>query len=175
MLAALGCQSVPLETAPAPKPQQKLLLEVIQQTHWIDQSKRLVYLRIFSDGTAKCHPEKNVDYINLKFINNSIPPDKLERLEKLLNDAELETLEGQYPDIVSSKDSFRIWTISIPRDEGSQQVEVVNFAPGHAEHLNRPYPKALVRLGCFIEELRPIVSGESTYVDPYCTQDFEAN
>jgi hypothetical protein len=176
LLTALGCQPVSLETPPTPKPQRKVLLEVIQHTSSITKSERLVYLRVFFDGTAECHPERNVDYSNLTLVGKRIAAHELESLEELLNSTEVEQLDSEYRLVAGAKDYFKVWNITIPRKEGSQQIEVVNFVPRLAVRMKKPYPEGLVRLGCFITDLRSTVSGEATlFEDPYCKRSVEGN
>jgi hypothetical protein len=175
VVALLACGTVPHEPTTLPEPERKLLLEVIQDTSSITGSVRLVYLRAFSDGTAECHPSRNVDYSNLALTRQRVPPREFERLEKLLTTTEVRQLDSEYPGIGRAIDYFVVWTITIPRQKETQRIVVVNFQPEYAERMKKPYPRALVKLECLIRGLRPVVSGETPlFEDAYCRRALEA-
>ena len=61
LLSALG---LPRPVDPQ-ESQRTLLLEVILTTYDISRTETLVYLRVFSDGSAEAHPMREVDFRTL--------------------------------------------------------------------------------------------------------------
>jgi hypothetical protein len=66
------------------EPLRTLLLEVILTTYDVSRTETLVYLRVFSDGSAEAHPMREVDFRKLGPKSATIPPNELVTLSEFL-------------------------------------------------------------------------------------------
>jgi hypothetical protein len=72
--------SLSLSMTAVAKPQElsrNVEIEVIRTTYDIRRTETLVYLRVFSDGSAEGHPTANVDFRTLVLKRSQVPPNDL--------------------------------------------------------------------------------------------------
>jgi len=86
---------IPKLTCPQ-ESQKSLLLEVILRTYDVSRTETLVYLRVFSDGSAEAHPMREVDFRTLALKRAQISSSDLATLRALLSSPKAQHLDPQY-------------------------------------------------------------------------------
>ena len=141
----------------------QIILEVINKHFTIGLKIPSVYLRVFSDGIAECHTVRytghEADVVKRKALN----PDELIKLKAVLENQELLHVQKRYELVYPVIDSWMEWNIEVPHNSGTRRIQVLNFSPGSAGEKNKPYPDALVALGCSIWKLRYETYGDEIY------------
>jgi len=140
--------------------QKNVLLEVILTTYDVSRTETLVYLRIFSDGSAEAHPMREVDFRTLVLKKAQISPGDLATLSEFLSSSKVQHLEPEYHRYWGNIDFGQTWQITIAQDDSKKSIILENFQPFLARTKKKPYPAELEKLGCLIWELRTKVTGE---------------
>jgi hypothetical protein len=89
--------SLSLSMTAVAKPQElsrNLEIEVIRTTYDIRRTETLVYLRVFSDGSAEGHPTANVDFRTLVLKPSQVPPNDLAKFRGRPQAVEHESMNG---------------------------------------------------------------------------------
>jgi hypothetical protein len=141
----------------------RTILEVINKHFTIGLEIPSVYLRVFSDGTAECHTVRYTGHEADVVKRKALPSDELSKLRAVLESQELLNVKKRYELVNPVFDSWMEWNIAVPRDSGTERIQVLNFSPDSAGEKNSPYPDALVRLGCSIWKLRYETYGDEIY------------
>ena len=137
-----------------------LLLEVILTTYDVSRTETLVYLRVFSDGSAEAHPTHDVDFRSLNFKKAQISAIELSILNDFLGSSKVQHLDPKYERYWGNKDFGEEWQIKIAGNDQTKSIVLDNFQPFLARARKKPYPVELEKLGCLIWELRTEVTGE---------------
>jgi hypothetical protein len=137
-----------------------LLLEVILTTYDVSRTETLVYLRVFSNGSAEAHPMREVDFRTLALKKASIPPSELATLSQFLGSSNVQHLDAKYERSWGNIDFGQTWQITIAQDGSQKSMVLENFQPFLARTKKKPYPAELERLGCLVWKLRTKVTGE---------------
>src|SRR5689334_13618061 len=61
------------------------ILEVVVTTYDVSRTETLIYLRVFSDGSAEAHPTRKVDFRNLALKQAQIPSSEMAKLREFLS------------------------------------------------------------------------------------------
>src|SRR6267142_2284216 len=130
-----------------------ILLEVINKHFTVGKTVPSVFLRVFSDGTAKGHTEKFWEEADVT-KTKTLDAEELEKLRAAINEPNLSGIKKRYELMRFVIDSWMEWDITIQHPRGTQRIEVVSFSPDAARERNQPYPDALVKLGCSILKTR---------------------
>ncbi len=136
------------------------ILEVILKTYDVSRIETLVYLRVFSDGSAEAHPMREVDFRTLALKHAQISPNDLAKLREILNPSNTRGLEPKYEQYWGNKDSGSEWRVTIGQGESMKIVLLENFQPFWARSKKKPYPAEIEKLGCIVWKLRTEVTGE---------------
>jgi hypothetical protein len=140
--------------------QKNLLLEVILTTYDVSRTETLVYLRIFSDGSAEAHPMRDVDFRTLALKRAQISPSELANLRDFLSSPKVQHLDPEYRRFWGNIDFGRTWQITIAQGDSQKSIVLENFEPFFARTRKKPYPAEVEKLGCLIWESRTKVTGE---------------
>jgi hypothetical protein len=159
LFAVLLLLSLPKLTGPQTLDHNQIL-EVILKTYDVTRIETLVYLRVFSDGSAAAHPMREVDFRTLALKQAQIPPSDLAKLREALNPQNTKRLEPKYAQYWGNKDSGSEWQVTIGEGESKKLIILDNFQPFWARAKKKPYPAEIERLGCTIWKLRTEVTGE---------------
>jgi hypothetical protein len=146
------------------KTSPQIILEVINKHFTMGLQIPSVYLRVFSDGTADCHAlryGRELDVVKRKTLTS----DEFSKLKAVLENQELLNVQKRYELVNLVIDSWMEWNIAVPHDGGTQRIQVLNFSPGSVGEKKKPYPVALVKLGCSIWKLRYETYGDEEYGD----------
>jgi len=138
-----------------------LLLEVILTTYDVTRTETLVYLRVFSNGSAEAHPMREVDFRTLTLKTTSIPPSGVATLSEFLSSSTVQHLGTKYDRSWGNVDFGQTWKITIAQGGSQKSIILENFQPFLARTKKKPYPAELERLGCLVWKLRTKVTGES--------------
>ena len=141
--------------------QRTLLLEVALTTYDVSRTETLVYLRVFSDGSAEAHPMREVDFRKLALKTASIPPNELATLGQFLGSSNVQHLDAKYERYWGNIDFGQTWQITIAQVGSQKSLVLENFQPFLARTKKKPYPAELERLGCLVWKLRTKVTSES--------------
>ena len=141
-----------------PKPTP--LLEVVLSAYDVSRTETLVYLRVFSNGSAEAHSMRDVDFRSLGLKKAQISPSELTTLSEFLGSSKVQNLDPKYERYWGNVDFGREWEISIARNDQTKSIVLENFQPFLARTKKKPYPAELEKLGCLIWELRTEVTGE---------------
>ena len=137
-----------------------LLLEVILESYDVSRTETLVYLRVFSDGSAEAHPMREVDFRRLALKKAQISPSELTTLSEFLSSSKVQQLEPKYERSWGAIDSGEKWDVTIVWGENKKSIALYNFQPFYARTRKKPYPAEIEKLGCLVWELRTKVTGE---------------
>jgi hypothetical protein len=144
----------------SPSSSPKIILQVINKHCTMGRTIPSLYLRVFSNGTVECHKVKyasdDADLVRTKTLTT----EEVGNLVTLLASPELAQGKRRYESMYQIIDSWMEWDIKVPHGSHSQAIQVLNFDPLAAEENNRPYPDALLQLGCSIRKLRTDVYGD---------------
>jgi len=137
-----------------------LLLEVIQTTYDVTRKETLIYLRVYTDGTAEAHPMRDVDFRTLALKKIQIAPSEFANLRDFLRSPKVQNLDPEYRRFWGNKDFGQTWQVTIAQGDGEKSILLVNFQPFLARTRKKPYPVEVEKLGCIVWELRAKVIGE---------------
>jgi hypothetical protein len=140
--------------------QRTLLLEVILTTYDVSRTETLVYLRVFSNGSAEAHSMREVDFRTLALKTASISPSELATLSEFLSSSKVQHLDAKYKRYWGNIDFGQTWQITILQAGSQKSIVLDNFQPFLARTKEKPYPAELERLGCLVWKLRTKVTGE---------------
>jgi hypothetical protein len=140
--------------------QRTPLLEVILTTYDVSRTETLVYLRVFSNGSAEAHPMREVDFRALALKTASISPSELAILSEFLSSSKVQHLDAKYGRYWGNIDFGETWQITIAQGGNRKSIVLENFQPFLARTKKKPYPAELERLGCVVWNLRTKVTGE---------------
>jgi hypothetical protein len=140
--------------------QKNLLLEVILTTYNVSRTETLVYLRVFSDGSAEAHPMREVDFRTLALKKAQISPSDLATLREFLSSPKVQHLDPEYHRYWGNIDFGQTWQITIAQGDSKKSIVLENFEPFFARTKKKPYPVEVEKLGCLIWELRTKATGE---------------
>ena len=151
-------------TAPNPVGSQDFtktqVLEVVVTTHDVSRTETLIYLRVFSDGSAEAHPTRKVDFRDLVPKHTQIPSPEMVELREFLSPLRMQNWATTYERFWGNKDFGDEWKITVGQGTEKKKVTLVNFRPFLAREKKKPYPTDIEKLGCTIWELRAEVLGE---------------
>jgi hypothetical protein len=136
------------------------LLEVVVTTHDVSRTETLIYLRVFSDGSAEGHPTRRVDFRNLVLKQAQILSLEMAKLREFLSPLRTQTWGRKYERFWGNKDFGDEWAITVGQGTEKKEIILVNFRPFLARAKKKPYPRDIEKLGCTIWELRAEVIGE---------------
>jgi hypothetical protein len=159
LLLLLLWLAIPMLAEPQ-EARRSVILEVIRTTYDISRTETLVYLRVFSDGSAEAHPTYKVDFRTLALKQAQISPSELARLKEVLNASETQSLDPKYERYWGNVDFGNQWEITIGQGAARKAITLVNFQPFLARSKKKPYPAEIEKLGCIIWELRRSVFSE---------------
>ena len=152
-----------------------VILEVAAEDFDIAWRQEYVYLKVLSDGTSECQIVKRksgdmrFEKADIRPVKRSLTEAELEQLQALLAKNDISRLDNTYKQrIAMMLDAGTAWHIRIPRINQTQEIYVVAFAPDAAKAQKRPYPTALLALGCTIEKIRGEAIGETIDIDDEC-------
>jgi len=151
--------AIPKPTDPQ-EAQKGLSLEVILTTYDVSRTETLVYLRVFTDGSAEAHPMREVDFRTLTLKKAQVSSSDLAALRELLSSPKVQQLDAEYIRYWGNKDFGRTWQIMIAQGGKKKSIALVNFEPFLARTKKKPYPEEIEKLGCLVWELRTKVTGE---------------
>ena len=136
------------------------VLEVVVTTHDVSRTETLIYIRVYSDGSAEAHPTREVDFRNLVLKHAQIPPSEMVALQESLSPSRTQNWDSKYARFWGNKDFGDEWTITLGDGNQKKEIRLVNFRPFLARVKKRPYPTDIEKLGCTIWELRAKVVAE---------------
>lgn len=171
VMTVLGRLAPAYDLAQSPKVSADMVLEVIATHTTMEGEDTYVYLRVFSDRTAECQSSKHssAEKKELPSVKKMLTQNDFIWIKSVTSDPKLATLGPKYETRYAIVDSSTEWTIKIQRTAGEPQIiRVLEFSPGLARTMKKPYPDALVKLGCSIKKLRADVSGESISLEDEC-------
>jgi len=142
------------------EPQKTQLLEVVVTTSDVSRTETLVYLRVFSDGSAEAHPTRKVDFRNLVLKQAQIPSSEMAELQKLLTPSRMQNWDSRYERNWGNIDFGDEWEITVGQGSDKKAITLVNFRPFLARDKKKPYPRDIEKLGCTVWELRAEVLNE---------------
>lgn len=152
-----------------------VVLEVKAEDFDIAWRQEYLYLKVLSDGTSECQIVKRksgdmrFEKADVRPAKRSLSEAELEQLRALLAQNDISRLDNTYKQrIAAMLDAGTAWHIRIPRANQTQEIHVVAFEPDAAKAQKRPYPTALLALGCTIEKIRGEATGESVDTDDEC-------
>jgi hypothetical protein len=140
--------------------QRTVLLQVILKTYDVSRTETLVYLRVFSNGSAEAHPMREVDFRTLALKTTSIPASELATLKQFLSSPNVQQLDAKYERSWGNIDFGQTWQITIAQGGSQKSMVLENFQPFLARTKKNPYPAEVERLGCLVWNLRTKVTGE---------------
>jgi hypothetical protein len=140
--------------------QRTVLLEVILTTYDVSRTETLVYLRVFSNGSAEAHPMREVDFRTLTLKTTSIAPSEVATLREFLDSPKVQHLDAKYERYWGNIDFGQTWQVTILQAGSQKSIVLENFQPFLARAKKKPYPNELERLGCLVWRLRTKVTGE---------------
>ena len=172
LMIALGLV-VPVDNlgqSTGPSQNADVFLEVIATYSSMASQGTYVYLRLFSDRTAESQPLNHSDSEAKESptIKMTLTQNDFAQIRSVVGNPKLAKVGHRYETRYAIVDTSTEWTIKIQRPEQSQIIQVLEFAPDLAKVMRHPYPEALLRLGCNIENLRNQVTGESYSPDDEC-------
>jgi hypothetical protein len=144
----------------AQQPSRTLLLDAIATTFDIHRTETLVYLRVYSDGSAEAHPTHEVDFRSLALKQAQIPTPEMARLRELLSSPKIRALDDEYGRNWGAVDFSTKLVITVGQEQNRKTITLVNFQPFLARRKKQPYPAEIEKLGCIIWELRTNVFKE---------------
>jgi hypothetical protein len=150
----------PMRLAHAQESQRTPLLEVILTNYDTARTETLVYLRVFSDGSAEAHPMREIDFRTLALKKARLSSNDLSTLRELLGSSQVQQLDPEYSRYWGNKDFGHKWQIMIAQGDKTKSIVLENFEPFLARTKKKPYPVAIEKLGCRVWELRTKVTGE---------------
>jgi hypothetical protein len=173
---AFGCLHWAAQTSTqAPDRHGTVILEVVAEDFDIAWRQEYLYLKALSDGTVECQIAKRksgdmrFEKADIVSVKRSLSKAELEQLRALLAQNDILQLENTYRlRIAVMLVAGTAWNIRIPRINQTQEIHVVAFAPDAAIAQKRPYPTALLTLGCTIEKLRGVTIGENVDTEDEC-------
>ena len=126
------------------------VLEIILTTYDVSRTETLVYLRVFSDGSAEAHPMRNVDFRNMALKKTQLSKTDVAVLSEFLRSAGVQRLEPRYERSWGNIDFGQTWNITIGDGPNEKSILLFNFQPFLARSKKKPYPQELEKLGCII-------------------------
>jgi hypothetical protein len=136
------------------------ILEVVVTSRNVSRIETLIYLRVFSDGSAEAHPTRKVDFRNLVLKKAQISSSELAKLQEFLTPSRMQNWDGKYERYWGNKDFGEEWEITVGQGKDKKKITLVNFQPFLARDKKKPYPTDIEKLGCTIWELRMAVLDE---------------
>jgi len=136
------------------------VLEVIATTYDVSRTETLVYLRVFSDGSAEAHPTRKVDFRNLVLKQAKFPSSEIAKVQEFLDPSRVQKWDSTYERSWGNIDFGEEWQITIGQGREKKEIALVNFQPFLGRERKKPYPPDIEKLGCTIWELRAKVLGE---------------
>jgi len=142
------------------QPSSTLILDAIATTSDIHRTETLVYLRVYSEGSAEAHPTHEVDFRTVTLKQAQIPAPEMARLRELLSSPKILALNDEYDLNWGAIDFSTKLVITLSREQNRKTITLVNFQPFLARRKKQPYPAEIEKLGCIIWELRTNVFKE---------------
>jgi hypothetical protein len=134
--------------------EKKQILEVVVTTYDISRTETLIYLRVFSDGSAEAHPTRKVDFRNLALKQAHIPSSEMAKLREFLSPSRTQKWDSKYERYWGNIDFGDEWEITVGQGKDKKEITLSNFRPFLARKKKKPYPADIEKLGCTIWELR---------------------
>jgi hypothetical protein len=141
------------------------ILEVVATTYNISRIETLVYLRVYSDGSAEAHPMRKIDFRNLDLKHAQLSVSEITSLREFLTPARTEKWDDKYERFWGCKDCGSAWEIAVGQGKEKKTVALTNFQPFLAREQKKPYPADIEKLGCIIWEQRARVVNEPYDMD----------
>jgi len=179
ILLLLGCVSAAQTSVSNEQSQNRhtTVLEVTAVDFDIAWQQEYVYIKVSSDGIVECQilrrrsGDTRFEKADVVAAKRTLSTSELRHLDALLARNDTRHLKSTYKQgALGVVDAGTWWDIQIPRDDRAQQIHVVAFAPDLAKAAKRPYPKALLALGCTIERIRADTVGEKRNTDTECNE-----
>jgi hypothetical protein len=151
-------------------PRADVILEVTATHTTTASNDTYIYLRVWSDRTAEFQAlkDRNSEKKDFPIIKKSLAQDEFMQVKSLLSDPKLARVGPRYETRYAIVDTSTEWVIKIPRPGRPQIIQILEFSPGLARTMKHPYPDALVKLGCGVQNLRAELSGERDSLDHEC-------
>jgi hypothetical protein len=166
---SFGTNSQSTDTAVPKLPAATVILEVVATHFRIGPEEEYVYLRVFSNHVVQAQTLNRKSVVDDAVIANfsmTLAPKEFSKVQQLLAEPRIMHLKTRYRQRVGGiLDDFTSWKITIRHPDADQELEVVAFEPEEAKLKRRPYPEALVELGCTIERVRGGAIGEEARLD----------
>lgn len=159
-VTTIGCMTFVAHDAPGQDRAKTILLEVVRNSWNGERNETLVYLRVYSDGSAEAHPMRKVDFRDIHFDAKQLSANQLQTLEHILSEPATAQLRPRYVRYWGNKDFGHKYSVTIRERSEEQHLELVNFQPFLARKEGKPYPKQVEKLGCEIWSLRAAVTSE---------------
>src|SRR6266481_6489720 len=105
------------------------VLEVVLTTHDVSRTETLIYLRVFSDGSAEAHPTRRVDFRNLVLKQAQIPSPEVVKLQEFLSPVRMQSWDSKYERFWGNKDFGTEWAITVGHGTEKKEIMLVNFQP----------------------------------------------
>jgi hypothetical protein len=141
-------------------PGKTQVLEVVATTYDISRTETLVYLRLFSDGSAEAHPTRKIDFRNLDLKHAQLSSSDVTSLREFLAPTRTGKWDNKYERFWGNKDFGNTWEITIGQGKDKMTITLTNFQPFLAREKKKPYPADIEKLGCTIWGLRTKVVNE---------------
>ncbi len=141
------------------------ILEVVATTYNVTRTETLVYLRVFSDGSAEAHPIRKIDFRNLDLKHAQLSSPDITNLREFLAPARTEKWDDKYDRFWGCKDCGSAWEIAVGQGKEKKIIALTNFQPFLAREQKKPYPADIEKLGCTIWQLRAKVVNEPYEMD----------
>jgi len=143
LLSALGLPRL----ADPQESQRTLLLEVTLTTTDISRTETLVYLRVFSDGSAEAQSDARSRFSTLALRKAQISSSELGTLRELLRSFKVQHFGPQYNRYWGSVEDFgQTWQIAIVGSDSKKSIVLHNFQPFLARNEKEPYPAEVENL-----------------------------
>lgn len=136
------------------------IIQVVLTSYTTSRVETLIYLRVYSDGSAEAHSTRKVDFRNLVLKQSRLSPSELAKLQAILTPSRIQKWDGKYERYWGSKDFGDEWEITVGQGKDKKEITLVNFQPFLARDKKKPYPADIEKLGCIIWELRSAVLDE---------------
>src|SRR5271155_3726287 len=125
LFALLPAISIP-NTVVSQNSEKTQVLEVVVTTHDVSRTETLIYLRVFSDGSAEANPTTKVDFRNLVLKQGQIPSPEMVKLRELLTPSRTHNWDRTYERYWGNKDYGDEWAITVGQGTEKKEVTLVN-------------------------------------------------
>jgi hypothetical protein len=161
-----------------PPSKAKPLVDVIATEYHIGPEQDYLYLRVDPDHIVEAQIVNRKHLFDRAVIANvkkRLTPEQYGAVQSAINDPGVFKLDPLYRQRLGGVlDDFTSWKIQLRTAGKPKEIQLVAFTPDEARKRNRPYPEALLKLGCTIEQIRSEVTGENAELDDECLRVLKA-